>query len=76
MAVVRAASGGEKTDVSRERGGSSDFTGPLMAYVVPHKILLGFQRRACRARVVRLAVGREADCVVKHCVSSDFRKSA
>ena len=64
-----------KTDVLCERGGNGQNPGPLVAYVLLHKMLLGLQKRACRARGVRLVVVRAAVRVVKHNTFSDFRKS-
>ena len=47
--------GGSETDVLRERGGNGDWAGSLVACVLPYKMLLGCQKRACRARVVQQA---------------------
>ena len=68
--------GGEKTNVLRERGGKGDWAGSLVACVLPYKMLLGSQKRACRARVVQQGVLPAAVRVVKHGTFSDFRQSA
>ena len=53
---AQSASWGSETDVLCERGGNGDWAGSLVACVLPYKMLLGSQKRACRARVVQQAV--------------------
>ena len=65
-----------KTDVLRERGGNGQNSGSLVACVLPYKMLLGCQKRPCRARVVQQGVLPAAVRVVKHGTFSDFRQSA